>query len=204
MVKRNGDNMNIKFLKILCFGLVVVLCLSLIGCSGFKKGSTYAPCGVQPDTFTFDSPNDGAVTIKYKNKDSIDYANYSKEDDTINIDYRNGMKNSYLIFDNYLIEKEAISKGRSSFDYAIQNLKIEGDKIEGTWEYRYFNDSETFKVEFKKDGTYHAYVGKTWGVPQYKDGTYKIENGLLDYNEEKYLVYENNVIHMNDIYVKAD
>lgn len=195
--------MNIKILKILCLCLVVVLCLSLIGCSGFKKGSTYAPCGDQPYTFTFDSPNDSGVTIKHKNKDDIGYANYSKEDDTINIDYRNGIKNSYLIFNNYLIEKEAISKGASSFDYAIQNLKIDGDKIEGTWEYRYFNDSETFKVEFKEDGTYHAYVGKTWGVPQYKDGTYKIEDGFLDYNEEKYLIYENNVIDLNYIYFKV-
>ena len=196
--------MNIKILKILSLGLVVVLCLSLIGCSVFKKGSTYAPCGVQPDTFTFDSPNDGAVTIEYKNRDNIDYANYSKEEDTINIDHRNGTKKSYLIFNNYLIEKEAISKGSSSFDYATQNLKIDGNKIEGTWEYKYSHGNETYKVEFKTDGTYHAYVGKTWGVPQYKDGTYKIEDGFLDYNERKYLIYENNVIDMDDIYVKAD
>ena len=33
--------------------------------------------------------------------------------------------------------------------------------------------------------------------------TYKIEDGFLDYNEEKYLIYENNVIDLNYIYFKV-
>lgn len=188
--------------KIFVLVFTAILCLLFTACSSFKKGSVYSGNGYFSGNLKFDIPNKGSVTIEHD--DSESYATYTKEGDIITIVYSDGDSETFTIFENYLINNEAIETGDSSFSYSVQKITIKENKIEGEWNYRYgIDDDTTFNITFKSDGTYNHYVGDTWGVPQYEEGDYKIEGNLLTVDDAKYLIYNDTLISIDDIYTKS-
>ena len=189
--------------KIFAFVFTTILCLFLIGCSSFKKGSVYSGNAYFLGSLKFDTPNKGSVTIE-RDGDEL-YATYTKTGDIITIVYGNGDSETFTIFENYLINNEAIETGDSSFSYSVQKITVKDSTIKGEWSYRYFDTdgATTYNIKFESDGTYNHYVGDTWGVPQYEEGNYKVEGNLLTVDDDKYLIYNGTLITIDDTYTKS-